>query len=189
MCAALTSLGGGTIREILLRHLPAYFTDHRYLLATACGAAVAGVLYRYTNRRHRTMLLIDAVGLATFAIIGAEKADAACLGLIGATFFAALTAAGGGIMTDVVTHERPKALTVDLYILPAAIARALYHVLSGMTTLPNSAVIGCCLLVPLLIRVRWLLATGRLSLLGSGRGIPAGNGRARHRRRPAPVPD
>ena len=162
-CAALTALGGGTIRETLLHHLPRYFSDHTYLYITIAGAITAAVLYRRSRRLHRFMLVIDAIGLATFALIGAQKAGLAGLGLVGAVFFASLTAAGGGILTDILTHNRPKVFTDDLYILPAALAGALYYLTAG-TARPNLAIIFLCLLTPLAIRIGWLVHKRQLIL-------------------------
>lgn len=162
ICAALTALGGGTIREIVLRHTPAYFTHHIYLYVTLAGALLASLLYELSKPR-QYILIIDAIGLSAFACIGAQKAELAGLGLPGMVCFAVLTAAGGGILTDIVTGNRPTALVGDLYILPAAIVAVLYFLLLK-AHYPTFVINGAVLPIAFFMRVGWLVYTRKLVL-------------------------
>lgn len=65
------------------------------------------------------MLVIDAMGLSTFAFIGAEKAVEANLGFFGVIFIATLTAVGGGLFRDIAIREVPQILHRDFYASPA----------------------------------------------------------------------
>lgn len=159
-CAALTALGGGTIRELILRHLPVFFTNHTYLFVTLIGSVTATVLYRHFSKVRQYALVIDAIGLAAFTYIGAEKANNAGLGLVGMVFFAALTAAGGGIMTDLVVGDRPGLLVDELYVLPAIIGGTLYW----LTDAHHPTFVATCiiLVVAFTVRVGWLIQNHRL---------------------------
>lgn len=73
--AIVTSLGGGTIRDITLDSYPLGWVVNTTYLWTAIWSAVAAfLLCRYFQYPRRLMLILDAAGLALFAILGAEKA-------------------------------------------------------------------------------------------------------------------
>ena len=162
-CAALTALGGGTIRELILRHLPIYFTNHTYLYVTLAAAVLTIVVHEHFSKVRRYVLVIDAIGLAAFAFIGARKADMAGLGLVGMVFFAILTAAGGGILTDIVTGDKPSPFSDELYVFPAALGGSLYWLIDAhRATFIATAIV---LAVPFAIRTGWLAQRGEFGFL------------------------
>jgi len=65
------------------------------------------------------VLIVDAIGLSTFAFIGARKADQAGLGAFAIIFLATLTAVGGGLLRDIAIREVPQILHRDFYASPA----------------------------------------------------------------------
>ncbi len=71
----ITALGGGTIRDVLLDSLPpATFVDWRYLAVAAGGGLGAFFLGRHLERLNTAITVLDAAGLALFAVTGARKA-------------------------------------------------------------------------------------------------------------------
>ncbi|CCH88489.1 conserved membrane protein of unknown function [Modestobacter italicus] len=71
----ITAVGGGTIRDVLLDSLPpATFADWRYYAVAAAGGLIAFLLGRHLERLNRPINVLDAVGLALFAVTGATKA-------------------------------------------------------------------------------------------------------------------
>jgi uncharacterized membrane protein YeiH len=107
-CAFLSSLGGGTIREVMLDHVPFYFHDRRYLLTVLLACVMAWIIRDRLPLLMKVMPVLDAIGLVVFAYIGANAAGLAHLGLSGMLLFALLTAMGGGILSDLVAHQTPK---------------------------------------------------------------------------------
>lgn len=126
VCAALTGLGGGTIREVMLGEIPIYLTDYNYFLAVVLGMIVSLVLYKNFHRLEKYFLVIDAIGLSTFAFIGAQRADLLQLSAIAIVFFAVITAVGGGIMRDIAIREIPYIFQKDFYATPTIILGILY---------------------------------------------------------------
>jgi uncharacterized membrane protein YeiH len=57
----------------------------------------------------------DSLGLGVFTAIGAAKAEAAGLGPMGIVFMATLTAAGGGVIRDLLVCEVPAMIRTDFY--------------------------------------------------------------------------
>src|SRR4051794_18028793 len=92
----ITALGGGTIRDILLDSLPpATFVDWPYLAVAATGGLVAFVLGRHLERLNTAITVLDAAGLALFAVTGAPKAVALGFGPVQAILAGGVTPAGG----------------------------------------------------------------------------------------------
>jgi uncharacterized membrane protein YeiH len=70
---SVTGIGGGTLRDLLLG-LPVFWVGHPlYLIICALVSAVAFFAAHLPRSRYRVLLWLDAVGLAVFAVSGAEK--------------------------------------------------------------------------------------------------------------------
>ncbi|MEX0617311.1 MAG: trimeric intracellular cation channel family protein [Candidatus Woykebacteria bacterium] len=151
VCAFLTALGGGTLRELILNHTPFYFYDMNYIYAVLLGIITSIVIYQVFSKINKYMLVVDAVGLSTFALIGSVKADEAELGFFAIVFFAPLTAAGGGIVRDIAIREIPKLFYSDFYASPAIFLGVVYALWGK--EYPNSAFIYILLLTTFALRV------------------------------------
>ena len=67
----VTALGGGSVRDMLLGHYPLGWVAHPEYLAFTIGAAVAAAaLARQAYRVKGAFLLLDAMGLVAFTVIG-----------------------------------------------------------------------------------------------------------------------
>ncbi len=98
--AFVTGLGGALIRDgiFLGAGPPAAVRDSRYLAAVLL-ATLAGVgIDRLGSRLNRAFLLLDAVGLGAYAVVGADRALAAGLGHLGAILVGVTNAVGGGVL-------------------------------------------------------------------------------------------
>ena len=126
IAAFLTSLAGGTIRELLLGGVPPYFHDNNYLLAVLLGILFAVVFYSALPRLRSYIVVVDAIGLSTFAFIGAASAAAAGLGFFPIVLLATLTAAGGGVVRDIALRETPQIFYSDFYASPAILLGIVY---------------------------------------------------------------
>ena len=115
VCAALTALGGGTIRAVVLQQPPTYFT---YIAFAAAGALFAVAAARCFHRLDPPLQILDALGLATFALSGASQAAAAGWGLGPMLLCAVLTGAGGGVLCDLMTGHRPQLFYGEFYAPP-----------------------------------------------------------------------
>lgn len=125
-CGFLTAVGGGTLREILLGKTPFYFFDNAYVVAIIVGVCFTALTYLFFDKIQRFMLVIDAIGLSAFALIGAMAAAKAGLGTVAIILFATITAAGGGILRDISVREVPTLFQRELYATPAALLGLLF---------------------------------------------------------------
>src|SRR6476660_2340490 len=113
--AGATGLGGGVLRD-----LPIGISDGR-LVATALAAGLVTFVYHPgVERLGRLVKVLDAVGLALFAVGGALLALARPgIPPLAAIIVGTLTAAGGGALRDVLVGQVPEVLRRELYALPA----------------------------------------------------------------------
>jgi uncharacterized membrane protein YeiH len=122
----ITALGGGIIRDVLVGDVPpASFRDWRYLALAVAGGLVAFALSQWLDRLETPINVLDAIGLGTFAVIGASKAVAFGLGVGPAIVLGAVTGVGGGTIRDTLVRQVPTVLRSDLYAIPALVAAAL----------------------------------------------------------------
>ena len=123
---AITALGGGIVRDILIGALPpATFRNWRYLAVALGSAAVAFLAQRYLTRVMRSINLFDAAGLSLFCVTGTAVAFAHGLGPFQSTILGAITAVGGGTIRDVTIRRVPTVLTSGLYAVPALVGAAI----------------------------------------------------------------
>jgi len=123
--ALLPAVGGGTIRDLLIggdRHPPFIIQEPAYLYnvlgVMLVGTLISRVQWPEAIRSRyfaRTQLLFDTLGLATFAIIGAQIALLANLAWYWVPISAALTCSGGGMLLDVVTGREPVTFQGEAY--------------------------------------------------------------------------
>jgi uncharacterized membrane protein YeiH len=131
--AAVTGLGGGVIRDLMIGAVPvALLTDWRYL--TTAGLAAALVLFAQHPRvlghgvplRRRiplstAFLVADSATLGCFAVSGTAKALNYGVALVPAALMGVVTAVGGGVLRDVLVNEVPTVLRRELYAVPALV--------------------------------------------------------------------
>jgi len=73
------------------------------------------------TRLIKTVVWFDAVGLAFFAVSGAQKALLFRMDPVMAALLGMLTGIGGGMLRDVLVNEIPTVLRADLYALAALV--------------------------------------------------------------------
>jgi uncharacterized membrane protein YeiH len=122
----ITALGGGIVRDVLIGSIPpAAFRDWRYLALALGGGLVAFALSKWLDRLEMPIIVLDAVGLGVFAVIGASKAVAFGLDIGPAIILGAITGVGGGTIRDTLLRQVPSVLHSDLYAIPALIGAAI----------------------------------------------------------------
>lgn len=121
----VTSFGGGIVRDLLLGIPLKHFWAQTTLQYVAIGAIIGLYLLprRWIHRWIRLSMVLDAVGLAAFAIQGALFAADARLSGLAVVLAAVATGTGGGLIRDVLAHRRPLVFQrTTLYVVWAMLA-------------------------------------------------------------------
>lgn len=122
----VAALGGGIIRDVLLGAVPpAAIKDARYPAVTLAGSAVAVlVVLAGLQVPGLALTVLDAAGLALFAVTGVQKALVRGIGPFGVVLMGTLTAVGGGMTRDVLLAQVPVVLRADFYATAAVLGCA-----------------------------------------------------------------
>jgi uncharacterized membrane protein YeiH len=151
--AALTAIGGGTLRDVLLNRHPIFWIrDTRYLLVILVAAALTMGYITFFPPPGYGLLIADALGLALFAISGAQIAEAAGLSPLIVVLMGAMTGTAGGMLRDVMSARVPMIFQQDLYAT-AAIAGIVVYLILQKLGLPRTFAISVGVMVILGMRV------------------------------------
>ena len=127
--AAVTTFGGGTLRDLLLGALPPPWLRDPSLLHTVLIAAV-GTFFaaRWLRFPQRVLLVADAGALALFTIIGTRKGMDHGLPPTAAIVTGVVTGVAGGMLRDTLLREVPLVFRreINLYATAAFLGAALY---------------------------------------------------------------
>ena len=129
LLACVVGLGGGTLRDLLLGRLPVgWVTDPTEVLISVIVAVFAFLFLRNVSILKSLFLWADAIGMATFAVIGTTIALHKGVSPFLAPVFGMFTACFGGLVRDVIVNERPVILYGELYASAALIGSAVYAI-------------------------------------------------------------
>lgn len=125
--AGLVGLGGGTLRDLLLGRLPVFWVREPWDLMLTSGVAVMSFFFLQSLTKLKLVFLwADALGLATFAVVGTAVALEQNVAYYLSPVFGMFTACFGGLMRDVIANERPLILYGELYASAALAGAAAY---------------------------------------------------------------
>ncbi len=163
--AAVTGIGGGTVRDLVLGVPVFWVVQPAYILACAATAVVIYFTAHLLESRYRWLLWFDAIGLSAYCVIGADKGLAVTGSATIAVVMGMLTGTFGGILRDVLTNEPSVLLRRDIYVT-AALLGALAFVGSETAGLGQIGAAGLGFLVACAIRgsalaFGWTLPTYR----------------------------
>ena len=156
--AAVTAVGGGTIRDLILDRHPVFWIQDLRYLAVIAGAG--GLTFAYTSvfRPPRQSLEVaDAFGLAVFSVVGARVALGVGAPPVVVVIMSAVTATVGGMVRDVLCDETPLILQEEIYATAALSGGVLYLGLRA-AALPEAAVAGLTIVTVSAVRLaalRW----------------------------------
>lgn len=150
--AAVTAIGGGSIRDVIVGVLPpSNFTNEPLLWVVGATALAVFFLPHRLREESRLLYVLDTLGLAVFAALGAERGVQYGMGLWGTVFAGAVSGVGGGVLRDVLSGKVPGIFYRfgDFYASAAALGALSYYLVSLLDEGPALAV---GVLVTLLVR-------------------------------------
>jgi len=124
---AITGVGGGTLRDLLIGAPVFWVQDWRYI-AVCLAASVAVWLAGARPWRFRALLWLDAVGLAAYGVMGAAKAGAFGIAPLICIVMGALTACFGGVVRDLLAGEPSILLRREITVSAALLSATVFVV-------------------------------------------------------------
>lgn len=142
--AFVSALGGGTLRDILLGCHPVFWVANPQGVATALVAGWFTFLVSLRMRiSARAFVFPDALGLALFTIVGAEKSLALGHGWMVSAIMGVLTGVFGGVLRDLFCREMPSIFQrTELYATASVLGAMVFVLARGNGIPPLAAVTG-----------------------------------------------
>jgi uncharacterized membrane protein YeiH len=119
--AAVTGVGGGTLRDLLIGAPVFWVQDWRYV-AVALVAAVAVWFVGGRGWRLTALYWLDAVGLAAYGVLGAAKSMAYGVPPLICIVMGGLTACFGGVVRDLLAGQPSILLHREITVTAALVA-------------------------------------------------------------------
>jgi uncharacterized membrane protein YeiH len=159
--AFVTALGGGTVRDLLLGLTPVFWIKDTLPVSVALlTAGITFFLMRRVLLPAKLLLILDALGLGVFAVLGAQRAlDAGASPLI-ATIMGMLSGSAGGAIRDVLCGEIPTVLRAEVYATAAIIGGTLFCIMERLN-LPRDLCLFCGAALTFCVRIaalKWKMA-------------------------------
>lgn len=141
--AAVTGIGGGTARDLILGVPVFWVTEPLYILVCTVTAVCIYFTANLLESRFYVLLWLDAMALAAYGVFGAYRGLIVTGSPVVAVVMGMLTSTLGGILRDVIANEPSVLLRKEIYVT-ASLAGALAFVLADAAglDLPYSVGIG-----------------------------------------------
>jgi len=130
LVAAVTGVGGGTLRDLLLGVTPVFWIAEPFnIYLCIIAASVTYFAVNLFRQRDAWILWMDAIGLSVFAIMGAQAALIYGAPPFIAVVMGVMTATFGGIMRDVLCAEVLTLMRPEIYITCTLLGAFVYVLL------------------------------------------------------------
>ena len=129
--AFATSVGGGTLRDILLGDTPVFWLKNaNYSLLILVTAITAMIFWKKIKSLKITLFLFDSLGLGFFTIVGLEKGLAYDLSPGICVALGTVTGCFGGITRDILLNNIPLIFRKEIYATACIVGGLMYLLLS-----------------------------------------------------------
>jgi uncharacterized membrane protein YeiH len=153
LLGAVTALGGGSVRDVLFGHYPLSWVSHpEYLVITAGAALMTIAVARIMHHLRSVFLVLDAIGLVVFTVIGCNVALDLGLPTVDVIVSGMITGCVGGVLRDVLCNDVPLLFRSELYASVSVVGGGLY--VGGLSAgLPHDLVMAAAMAVGLVLRL------------------------------------
>jgi uncharacterized membrane protein YeiH len=159
--AFVTSVGGGTLRDLLLDVHIVWMHNMTYVYVIFISATFAIIFRNKLNYFRRTLFLFDTIGIALFTMVGIEKGVQMDLHPIICVALGTMSACFGGVIRDILCNEIPIIFRKEIYAT-ACILGGIFYFLLELTPLDPSWIV--VISGSVVITVRILAVKYKLSL-------------------------
>jgi len=128
--AFVTSVGGGTLRDILIGRTPVgWMKDLTYVYMIVLGFVIALIFRKRLDKVRVSLFLFDTIGLGVFTLIGLEKGIDIELHPVICIALGTMTACFGGVLRDILCTEIPVIFRKEIYATICIIGGGVFFLL------------------------------------------------------------
>jgi len=134
----VTSIGGGTLRDMLIGSTPpAWMLDPNYLWIIALALLICFFFSKYFKHLRKSFFLFDTVGIGLFTVLGMQKTMDAGLSPAIAMMMGIVSAVFGGVIRDVLTNRIPLIFRREIYATACLSGAVTYYLMLEFLDLGN----------------------------------------------------
>lgn len=150
--AFITSVGGGTIRDLLL-DIPVFWIHDLRMCALIFIPAIFAMIFKSIERKFKvTLFIFDSFGLGLFTIVGIQKGLNAELHPFICLTLGTITGCFGGILRDILLNRVPLIFRKEIYATACIIGGSAFLLLAKYTQLSYTFVQVFTILLIVIIR-------------------------------------
>ena len=128
--AFVTSVGGGTLRDVLIKADVTWLTNMTYVYVILITTAFAIILRNKINYLRKSLFLFDTLGIGLYTVVGVEKAISAGLPPVICVAFGTMSACFGGVIRDILCNEIPVIFHKEIYATACIVGGFSYFLLA-----------------------------------------------------------
>ncbi len=154
---AVTAVGGGTIRDVLLDATPFWMTQASYLIVTGLALVFVAIFRKYVIRLNNTIFIFDAIGLGLFTVVGIAKSLEYGFPIWVAIIMGTITGAFGGMLRDTLINEVPLIFRKDIYASACVMGGLIYYACQqlGLTPAMTQFIAAASVFITRAVAVRY----------------------------------
>lgn len=160
--AFVTSIGGGTVRDLLLGDTPvAWMRDVNYCLLILVTSILTLFFKHQVKKFKVTLFLFDSLGLGLFTLVGVQKGIVFGLEPGICVALGTITGCFGGIIRDTLLNTIPLIFRKEIYATACIAGGALYF---GLLKLDLEADIAKIIVIIFIVTLRVIVVRYKLAL-------------------------
>ncbi|MFT6086386.1 MAG: putative membrane protein YeiH [Glaciecola sp.] len=148
----VTGIGGGTLRDVILDVPVFWLVDWYYVVICSVFAVITYFATQQISRKSNALLWADAVGMALFSVLGAEKALSLGAEIPVAVIMGVFSACLGGIIRDVILNDVPVVFQKEIYITASLCGAIAYCICFNLLGIIGFYAIGLGCVVAFTVR-------------------------------------
>ena len=147
--AFVTSIGGGTLRDLLIGNTPVvWMRDLTYVTTIFITVVLAIIFVNQLKYLRRSLFLFDTIGIGLYTMLGIEKGLQAELLPVMCIALGTMTACFGGVIRDMLCNEIPIIFRrKEIYATTCILGGASYFLFVGIPIPEDYAYIAAIMVV------------------------------------------
>ena len=150
--AFVTTIGGGTIRDLLL-DIPAFWMHDLWYIYMILVVTIIAIIFKSIEKNFQVPLSIfDSFGLGLYTIVGIQKGLNAGLNPVVCVTLGTITGCFGGILRDILLNRIPLIFRKEIYASACIVGGSIFLLMRIYTSIPYIFVHIFTILLIVLIR-------------------------------------